>query len=146
MAIAEWDNSQGSNAESSNIAGTALNGLTNGSLSAILADIDNATNDDLYVSFWLELGSITPTAGGSVTIRLVRKRGSTYEDRTATIFSGEQMVKPLTTATGVKAVSFNFLRLPGPYVFGVELVNNSGVTLASSANALYYQTHNEAVN
>jgi hypothetical protein len=73
----------------------------------------------------------------------VCKRSSTYVDRTATIFVGEQQIIPLTTSTGAKEVSSCAMRLPGPFVFGVEIVNNSGVTLASSGNEVYYQTFNE---
>ncbi len=141
MATAKW----GAAATESNIAGTALNSLANGGLSAILADIDNATNKNLNVRFWVKLGSLTPAAGGSITVRLVCKRGSTYIDRTATIFTGEQQVIPLTTSASAKEVSSCAMRLPGPFVVGVEIVNNSGVTFNASGNEVYYQVWDEEV-
>jgi hypothetical protein len=143
MPTATWTSAS---AESANIAGTALNSLANGSLSAILADIANSTGKNLNIRFWVKLGSITPATGGSITIRLVCKRGSTYVDRTATIFTGEQQTIPLTTTASAKEVSSCAMRLPGPFDVGVEIVNNSGVTFNASGNEVYYQTWNEEVN
>lgn len=141
MATATWSAAA---TESSNIAGTALNSLANGSASAIIADIDNTSSKALQIKFWVVLGSITPTAGGSITLRLRRKRSSTYADATATIFNGEQYTAALTTTASIKYVSA-LMRMPGPFIFGVDLVNNAGVTLASSGNELYYQTFNEDI-
>ncbi len=143
MATAKWS---AASSESADVAGTAINSIASGSATAVIADIDNTTNKDLYISFWLVLGSITPAAGGSVTLRLRRKRSSTYDDASATIYQCENLTKPLTTGAGAKNVAFSMLRLNGPFVFGVDLVNNSGVTTASSGNSLYYQTFDEDVS
>jgi hypothetical protein len=142
MATAKWS---AAGTESSNIAGTALNSLANGGLSAILADIDNATGKNLNIRFWIKLGSLTPTTGGSITVRLVCKRGSTYVTRNATVSLGEGQTIPLTTTTEAKEVSSCAMRLPGPFVIGVEIVNNAGVSLAASGNEVYYQIWDEEV-
>jgi hypothetical protein len=131
--------------ESSNIAGTALNSLATGSLSAILADVDNSVNKHFNIAFWIKLGSITPSSGGSITIRLICKRGSTYTDRNATIFTGEFQTVGLTTTTSAKEISTCTMRIPGPGIYGIEIVNNSGVTLASSGNEVYYRTWPEEI-
>jgi hypothetical protein len=142
MAVAKYSDAS---TESSNIAGTALNSLANGGLSAILADVDNtgSSGKNINIRFWIKLGSLTPATGGSIAVRLVCKRGSTYADRTATIFTGEQQTVQLTTSTSAKEATTCAMRLPGPFVFGVEIVNNSGVALASSGNEVYYTVWNE---
>jgi hypothetical protein len=140
MTIAKWS---AASTESANIAGTALNSLANGGLSAILADIDNATGKNLNIRFWIKLGSLTPTTGGSITVRLACKRGSTYVTRSATVFTGVSQTIPLTTTTEAKDVSTCAMSLPGPFVGGVEIVNNSGVSLAASGNEVYYQVWDE---
>ena len=142
MATAKWS---AAGTESSNIAGTALDSLANGGLSAILADIGNASGKNLNIRFWVKLGSLTPTAGGSITVRLVCKRSSTYITRSATVFIGEQATLPLTTAAEAKELSTCAMRLPGPFDVGVEIVNNAGVALAASGNEVYYQVWDEEV-
>jgi hypothetical protein len=142
MATAKWG---AAGTESSNIAGTALNSLANGSLSAILADISNSSGKNLNIRFWIKLGSLTPSSGGSITVRLVCKRGSTYITRSATVFIGEQATIPLTTTTEAKELSTCAMRLPGPFDVGVEIVNNAGVALAASGNEVYYQVWDEEV-
>jgi hypothetical protein len=142
MATAKWS---AAGTESSNIAGTALNSLANGGLSAILADIANASGKNLNIRFWVKLGSLTPTAGGSIAVRLVCKRGSDYITRSATVFIGEQAALPLTTAAEAKELSTCAMRLPGPFDVGVEIVNNAGVSLAASGNEVYYQIWDEEV-
>lgn len=133
-------------AESLSIAEYALNSLANGSLSAILADLDNTANRHFNIRFWVKLGSITPATGGYITVRLVCKRSSTYSDRTATIFTGEQQTISLTTSASAKEISSCTMRIPGPNIYGIEIVNNAGVTLASSGNEVYYTTWAEEIN
>ena len=142
MAIATWSDPS---IESANIAGTALNSLANGSLSAILADVSNGTEKAFNLRFWVVLGSLTPTAGANIIVRLVPKRGSTYMDRTAIIFTGEQQAIAVTTSTGVKNLS-GVLRLESPFTHGIEVVNNTGTTTASSGNEFYYSLYNEEIN
>ncbi len=74
MATANWS---APGTESTNVAGASLDSRATGTASGIMVDITNGTGRDLYVSVWLVLGSITTTAGASMTARLRRKRGST---------------------------------------------------------------------
>jgi hypothetical protein len=136
MSTAKWS---AFGTESANIAGTALNSKATGT-TTLIGDIDNSSDLDLYASFWLELGSITPSTGGSVTLQLRRKRGSAYADDAC-----EQNIQDLSSGASAKNVEF-LMRLPGPGVYGLYWVNNSGVTSAASGNALYYSRFNEAAN
>jgi hypothetical protein len=141
MATAKW---KAAEAESSNIAGTALNSLATATASGVLADIANGTGKNLNVCFWVVLGSAAFT-GGSIQIRLVRKRGSTEPTRDASTFTGEQSSIAIPAGTAAKELSSDAMMLKGPFTFGVEIVNNSGVPLASSGNEVYYQVWDEEV-
>lgn len=141
MATSKW---KAAESESSNIAGTALNSLATATASGILADIANGTGKDLNVRFWIVLGSAAFT-GGTIQVRLVPKRSSTYTTRDASTFMGESASVPIPTGTAAKDLSTDAMRLNGPFTFGVEIVNNSGVTLASSGNEVYYQVWDEEV-
>jgi len=135
MATAKWSAAVG---ETSNIAGTALDSKATGT-TTFIADLDNTTLKSLYTSLWMDLGSITPGTGGSVTIQLRRKRSSTYADNAM-----EQNTQSPSTGASAKAMEFA-LRIPGPHVYGIYWVNNLGVTSAGSGNALYQNDHNEEV-
>lgn len=140
MATAKW---KAAESESSNIAGTALNSLATATASGILADIANGTGKNLNVRVWIILGSAAFT-GGSVAVRLVDKRSSSYVDRNATVFTGEQAFISMPTGTAAKLLLCT-MRLPGPFTVGIEIVNNTGVTFASSGNEVYYQVWDEEV-
>jgi hypothetical protein len=141
MATAKW---KAAEAESSNIAGTALNSLATATASGILADISNGTGKDLNIRFWIVLGSAAFT-GGTIQVRLVPKRSSTYVSRDESTFTGESASIAIPTGTSAKELCSGGMRLDGGFTFGVELVNNSGVTLASSGNEVYYQVWDEEV-
>ena len=130
-------------AESSNLAGTALDGLATGSNSARIP----VTNPglDLYCRVTVVLGSITPGTGASITLRYLgyQASASTSED---IIASGHQdsYTALLSSGTGAKRMIFEMVRLY-PFDGGFFLTNNAGVALASSGNAIYVQTYNEAI-
>lgn len=136
MAIAKWATPS---TRSSNFAGTTLTGLTNGSESAVVT-YDNSTNRDLYGVVTIKLGSITPSAGGSITLRITLNDGTDTADR----IGGDLYVVPLTTTTGAKVAVINMVRLY-PFSMRLSVINNSGVTLASSGNEMYVRPWNEDV-
>lgn len=137
MSTAKWANAL---TESSNIAGTALNSIANGSASGILADVSG--NNSLNLLLWIELGSITPAVGGSIAVRLRRKRSSTYEDATVS-----QIVANPLLLSGASAKKTNVcVALPGPFTYGVEIINYAGVALNASGNAVYLQEYSEDVS
>lgn len=136
MAIAKWATPS---ARSSNFAGSTLNSLANGSESAVVT-YDNSTNRDLYGVVTVILGSITPTTGGSITVRVTLNDGTSTADR----IGGDLYVIPLTTGAGVKTAVFNMIRLY-PFSMRISVVNNAGVALASSGNELYIRPWNEDI-
>ena len=136
MAIAKWATPS---ARSSNLAGTTLNSLTNGSESAVVA-YDNSTNRDLYGVVTIKLGSITPSTGGSITLRVTLNDGTDTADR----IGGDLYVIPLTSGASAKVAVVNMVRLY-PFSTRLSVVNNAGVSLAASGNELYVRPWNEDV-
>jgi hypothetical protein len=136
MSVAKWT---ALGTESSNIAGTALDSKANGT-TTFIADITNTTDKDLYLNVWMTMGSITPTAGSSVTLQLRQKRSSTYAENTL-----EQYVAA-TNGTGARTVPLAaVMRIPHGGTFGLYWTNNLGVTSAASGNEVYTRTWNEDI-
>ena len=136
MAVAKW----ATPGTETSIAGTALNGLASGSTAARMG-YDNSTNLDLYARVTVALGSITPATGASVTLRYIGTRSGTAEDVTVGL---ESYTALIATGTAAKQIIFEMVRLY-PFADGFVLVNNTGVALASSGNAIYVQPFNESV-
>jgi hypothetical protein len=137
MAIAKWATPS---ARSSNIASTSLNGLTNTTESTVVITYDNTTNRDLYGVITIKLGSISPSVGGSITLRITLNDGTDTADR----IGGDLYVIPLTTGASAKIAVVNMVRLY-PFSMRLSVINNSGVTLAGSGNELYVRPWNEDV-
>lgn len=136
MSVAKW---AAPSTRSSNFAGTAFNSLANGSESATVT-YDNSTNRDLYGAVTLKLGSITPSTGGSVTLRVVMSDGTD----TSNTIGGDLYVIPLTSGASAKINIIPLLRLY-PFSLRFSLINNSGVSLAASGNEIYVTPYNEAI-
>jgi hypothetical protein len=136
MSIAKWATPS---TRSSNFASTAFNSLANGSESSVVT-YDNSTNCDLYGVVTLKLGSIAPSAGGSITLRITLNDGTDTADR----IGGDLYSIPLTSGAGAKVAILNMIRLY-PFSMRFSLVNNAGVTLAGSGNELYIRPYNEDV-
>ncbi len=137
MAVAKWA-TPGS--RSSNFAGTTLNSLANGSESAVVT-YDNSTNRNLYGTVTIKLGSITPSTGGSITLRVTLSDGTDTADKAA----GDYYTAVLASGASAKVVILPMVRIY-PYSLRFSLVNNSGVTLASSSNEIYVTPYNEDVS
>lgn len=135
MAIAKW---AAPSTRSSNILSTVANSLANGSESSTVT-YDNSTNLDLYALLTLKLGSITPSTGGSVSLRVTINDGTDTSDKVG----GDVYVLPLTSGASAK-VNIVQVRLP-PYSLRISLVNNAGVSTAASGNELYVTPWNEQV-
>lgn len=140
MATAKWATP---NAQGANLASTTLDSLANAATSAFVT-MDNS-GGDLYAFVELVLGSITPAAGGSVTLRVFSTTGSgpTVPDASGSVGGGEAYTIPLTTGAGIKT-SVVRIQLP-PGSLRVCVTNNAGVSLAASGNSLKFQTFNESV-
>ncbi len=122
---------------SSNVLGTVANSLANNTESATIT-IDNSAGRFPYILVTLKLGSITPTAGGSVSLRVTFNDGTDTGDKVG----GEVYTIPLTSGASAKV---NVLRFAVPGVsLRLSLINNAGVTLAASGNELYYRFFSEA--
>ena len=137
MAVAKW---AAPGTRSSNFAGTTLNSLANGSESAVVT-YDNSTNRNLYGAVTLKLGSITPSTGGSVTLRITLSDGTDTADKAA----GDLYTAVLASGASAKVVIWNMVRIY-PFSLRFSLVNNSGVTLAASGNEIYVTPYNEDVS
>jgi hypothetical protein len=136
MSLTKWTSPS---TRSSNFASTAFNSLANGSESATVT-YDNATNKDLYGAVTVKLGSITPTTGGSISIRITQSDGTDVSDK----IGGDLYVIPLTSGASAKVNIISMIRLY-PFSLRFSLVNNSGVTLNASGNEIYVTAYNEDI-
>jgi len=139
MAIAKWSLP---GTRTSNQAGTALNSLATGSASGLIT-YSNFEDRDLYAAVTIKLGSITPTTGGSVTLRVYASDGIDAPDANGGAF--DSYVAALAPGAGAKVVIFPLVRLY-PFSLRLQFVNNSGVTTAASGNELYVTPFNEDVS
>lgn len=137
MSVAKWATP---GAGSGNIASTLLNSLANAGNSARIA-YDNSTNRDLYCRVEVILGSITPATGGSITVRVLERFGSTDEGITTSL---DSYTKTLTPGASAKNVIFGRVPL-SPFAGGFVLTNSSGVTLAASGNSFVVIPYNEEI-
>lgn len=137
MAVAKW---AAPGTRSSNFAGTSLNSLATGSESAVVT-YDNSSNRNLYGAVTLKLGSITPSSGGSVTLRVTVNDGTDTSDKAG----GDLYSSVLLSGASAKVVVWPMVRIY-PFSLRFSLINNSGVTLASGSNELYVTPYNEDVS
>jgi hypothetical protein len=136
MAIAKWS---APSTRSSNLAGTTLNSLANSSESSRVT-YDNSTNRDLYGFVTIKLGSITPSTGGSITLRVTASDGTDLGDAVG----GDLYTMPLTTGASAKIVNVPLVRLY-PFSLRLSIINNAGVTISASGNEIYVTNYNEDV-
>jgi hypothetical protein len=138
MAVAKWAEPS---TRSSNLAGTTFNSLANGSAGTAIT-YDNSTNRDLYAIVTVKLGSLTPTAGGSITLRVYSGDGTDTPDLNGGSFDSYTAL--LATGASAKVVTFPMVRLY-PFSGRLQVVNNAGVSTAASGNELYVRPYNEDV-
>lgn len=139
MAVAKWSTPS---ARSSNLAGTTFNSKANGSAGDAI-NFDNSGNKDLQGIVTVKLGSLTPTTGGSITLRVYSGDGTDMPDLNGGSF--DTYTEGLTTIASAKVVTFKMIRVyPFPLIF--QIVNNAGVSTAASGNEFYIRTYNEDIN
>lgn len=136
MASAKWATPA---ARSPNLAGTTLDNLANGSESAVVT-VNNATNRAYYAAVTIKLGSITPSAGGSITLRVTMSDGTDVSDR----IGGDLYPAPVQSGTGAKVIIIPMVRLY-PFSLRFSIINNTGVALAASGNEMYEIDYYEEV-
>jgi hypothetical protein len=136
MSVAKWTTHS---TRSSNFASTAFNSLANNTESATVT-YSNATNKDLYAAVTLKLGSITPSPGGSVSLRITQTDGTDTSDK----IGGDLYTIALTSGASAKVNIISMVRLY-PFSLRFSLVNNSGVSLAASGNEIYVTPFNEEI-
>jgi hypothetical protein len=139
MSVAKW---AAPGTRSGNLAGTTFNSLANGSAGSAIS-YDNSTARDLYAAVTVKLGSLTPAAGGSITLRVYAGDGTDTPDLNGGSF--DSYAAPLTTTTGAKVAIIPMVRLY-PFPVTLQIVNNAGVSTAASGNELYVRTYNEDVS
>ncbi len=115
-------------------------GMPAGSRSMV-AELDNSVGSNLdgmlYCQFQITLGSFSPSGASSIGLRLVHKwAGATYPDRDGTIFTGEPATIPVLVGASQRVYQSPVMRLPGPFIFGLELLNNTTANFAASGNSM----------
>jgi hypothetical protein len=139
MSVAKW---AAPSARSSNLAGTTFNTRASGSAGDAI-NFDNSGNRDLNGIVTVKLGSLTPSTGGSITLRVYSGDGIDMPDLNGGSF--DSYTEGLTTTTSAKVVMFKMIRVyPFPLIF--QIVNNAGVSTAASGNEFYIRTYNEEVS
>jgi hypothetical protein len=138
MSVVTWATPR---TRSSNLAGTTFNSLANGSAGTAIT-YDNSSNRDLYAAVTVKLGSLTPTTGGSITLRVYSGDGTDTPDVNSGMF--DSYTAALTTTASAKVVTFPMVR-QYPFSLRLQVVNNAGVAFAASANELYVRAYNEDI-
>ena len=124
---------------SASLVTTALDSLANAAESAVSTAYDNTAGTYLYGTVTVKLGSITPSAGGSITLRVTISDGTNMADKVA----GDIYTAALTSGASAKIVIFPMVRMY-PYNTYFSIVNNSGVSFNAADNDIYIRTYNEA--
>jgi len=140
MAVAKWATPS---SRSANLAGTAINTLANGSETPAIS-YDNSTNRDLYAIITIKLGSLTPTTGGSISLRIYTGDGSDVPDIGGGAF--DTYSAGLTTGASAKVLTIPLVRLYPFSNMRFTVVNNAGVSTAASGNEFYVRPYNEDVS
>lgn len=135
MAIATWS---ALSADSANLA-SPLNGTVDG-VTVFITDIVNETLKNLYLGIYFQSGSMTPSASGSISIILRRKRGSGYAE------NNSEFQALSVSGTGTRQVSLQGgIRIPNAGTWGLYITNRLGTSIPNSDNTLIINTWNEEI-
>ena len=131
---------------SASVATTELNALANAAY-AIGAEFDNGTSKSEYGQILVYLGSLTPGAGGYLSLYMVSAMDGTNYDRLVSNNPGvHKLLCTITLDTGASA---KYLTTPvfalAPFKTKFVLQNVSGVALASTTNTLTLYHWNDEV-
>ena len=123
---------------------TELNSLATATASSASAAQDNSTNLDLYADFVLSVTFGTaPTANNTVDLYLLPSfdGGTTYADAVVATAAAKNMLIGSFYVRNVNTLQvMTISNVPIPEKFKVMVVNNTGQTMAASANTLKYQS------
>lgn len=122
---------------------TELNSLATATASALGPAQDNSSNLDLYADFVLSVTFGTnPTANSTVDLYLLPAvDGTNYADAVVAATPAKNMlvgsfyVRAVTTAQLIAITN-----VPIPEKFKMMVINNTGQTMAASANTVKYQS------
>ena len=92
----------------------------------------------MYAAITVKLGSITPTAGGYITLRVNIYDGTKTTDKAA----GDTYSAVLLAGAGAKVVVFPLVRLY-PFNCYLSVINNSGVAFNAADSDIYYRAYGE---
>ena len=118
---------------------TGLNSLADATATSASTAIDNTTNLNLLMDISLMLGSINPSGTPYIEIRKLELAGdgSTYDDSVLGAWIGR-----IDVTTGSSAKVGSLIGVPLTLgQFKLIAINRTGVSLAASANTLYYRTY-----
>jgi|SRR5215472_18247420 len=133
------------------VLSTGLNSLSNATMSAASATLDNSVNLDLYCDVEVVLASLSPTAGAYVTIYIWEAPDGTnfpaQSDADLRLTNTQVFVSiPIgTTAATAQRVTARNIALP-PAKVQFKLDNQTGVALNASGNTVKIITYNMNLN
>jgi hypothetical protein len=136
MSTAKWSTPT---ALSASLVTTELDGLANAAETVVFT-VDNSSNLDLYGCVTVKLGSITPTTGGSISLRVVVSDGTNVSDKAG----GDIYSSTLLAGASAKILMFPMVRLY-PLSLRFSIINNSGVSLNGADNDVYIRPYNESI-
>ena len=142
MATAKW----GALGTRTALTLSGVNSLANGGASGLMT-YDNSSNRDLQALVEVVLGSITSTTGANISLiaYLTSNAGAIVNDDTGLLGGGFwRENRPITVGASIKNEVF-WVRL-APVSMRFQLINSSGVALASSGNSINVTPHNEDVS
>lgn len=121
-----------------NLAGSVLNSLADGALSASMTSLDNSANKDTHMIIEVILGSLTPVTPGYLEIYLTKALDGTNYDEAPVIGGLDRNTLiatiPLPAGTGTKRVTTGLISIP-PFKLISYVGNKLGVAMASSGNS-----------
>ena len=140
MALARWASpSSRVSLNASGVLAPSGTGISNGVESATVT-YENGTNRNLYGAVTIKLGSITPSSGGSISLRVTLSDGTDTADKAA----GDIYTAQLLSGASAKVVIIPMVRIY-PFSLRFSVINNSGVAFANSGNDILVTPYSEEV-
>lgn len=123
-----------------NLLTTELNNISNGAYTAVGAEYDNTSGLYTHGNFMVYLASLTPAAGGYVSVFLLAKvDGSNLPDGGGAVVPGPETflfsVGTLSTGAGVKRRTVTGIPIP-PCKFSIVALNGTGVSTAATGSTV----------
>lgn len=146
-SIAKWN----APSATASILTTELNSLSTNTMTAASSAITNDSNLDMYVDIEVVLAALSPTAGAFVALYLLESvDGTNYpaqSDADTRLTSSQLLcVIPVgVAASTAQRVAARTIPIP-PGKFKIKLDNQTGATLASSANTVKWNAYNTNLN